>query len=74
MEVDHMPKHILKTYKFPLAPEKLKINEENLSDYQKNCLKVEGKKSVGNVPKLMLNLKDKKNYVIHYQLLKYYII
>ena len=61
-----------KTHKFPLAPEKLKIDEENLSDYQKNCLKVEGKKSVGNVPKLMLNLKDKKNYVIHYQLLKYY--
>ena len=60
-----------KTSKFPLAPEKLKINESNLSEYQKTCLKVEGKK-VGNVPKLILNLNDKKKYVIHYQLLKYY--
>ena len=38
-----------KTSKFPLAPEKLKINESELSEYQKRCLKVEGKK-VGNVP------------------------
>ena len=60
-----------KTSKFPLAPEKLKINESDLSEYQKRCLTVEGKK-VGNVLKLILNLKDKKKYIIHYQLLKYY--
>ena len=44
-----------KTSKFPLAPEKLKINESDLSEYQKRCLKVENKK-VGNVAKLILNL------------------
>ena len=60
-----------KTSKFPLAPEKLKINENDLSDYQRRCLAVEDKK-VGKVPKLILNLKDKEKYVIHYQLLKYY--
>ena len=60
-----------KTSKFPLAPEKLKIDENDLSEYQKRCLTVEDKK-VGTVPKRILNLKDKKKYVIHYQLLKYY--
>ena len=34
------------TFKFPPAPEKLKIKEEELSDYQSRCLKVEGKKRV----------------------------
>ena len=61
----------LKTYKFPLAPEKLKVNKQELSEYQLNCLETEDKK-IGNVPKLILNLKDKKDYVIHYELLKYY--
>ena len=60
-----------KTQRFPLAPEKLKIREEDLSDYQKNILEIEDKK-IGNVPKLILNLKDKEKYVIHYELLKYY--
>ena len=35
-----------KTQKFPLAPEKLKIRKEDLSDYQLNCLSVEDKKLV----------------------------
>ena len=60
-----------KTQKFPLAPEKLKIRKEDLSDYQLNCLSVKDKK-IGNVSKLILNLKDKEKYVIHYELLKYY--
>ena len=60
-----------KTQKSPLAPEKLKIRKEDLSDYQLNCLSVEDKK-IGNVSKLILNLKDKEKYVIHYELLKYY--
>ena len=60
-----------KTQKFPLAPEKLKIRKEDLSEYQLSCLSIEDKK-IGNVPKLILNLKDKEKYVIHYELLKYY--
>ena len=32
------------TSKFPLAPEKLKIKEEDLSSYQLRCLEIEGKK------------------------------
>ena len=60
-----------KTQKFPLAPEKLKIRKEDLPEYQVNCLSTEYKK-IGNVTKLILNLKDKEKYVIHYELLKYY--
>ena len=41
---------IFKTQRLPLAPEKLKIREEDLSDYQKNILEIEDKK-IGNVPK-----------------------
>ena len=60
-----------KTQKFPLAPEKLKIRKEDLSEYQLSCLSIEDKK-IGNVPKLILNLKDKEKYIIHYELLKHY--
>ena len=59
------------TSKFPLAPEKIKIEEKELSEYQLKCLEVEGEK-VGKTPKLILNLKDKVNYVVHCELLKYY--
>ena len=65
------PNTKFKPQRFPLAPEKLKIREEDLSDYQKNILEFEDKK-IGNIPKLILNLKDKEKYVIHYELLKYY--
>ena len=60
-----------KTQTFPLAPEKLKIRKDNLSEYQLSCLSIKDKK-IGNVPKLILNLKDKEKYVLHYELLKYY--
>ena len=56
--------------KYPLAPEKMKINEKDLSNYQKNLL---GDKPVGKEEKLLLTLYDKKKYVIHYSILKEYI-
>ena len=59
-----------KTQKFPLAPEKLKTIENDSSELQLKYLTIE-KQKLGNVPKLILNVKDKK-YVIHYKLLKYY--
>ena len=59
-----------KTMKYPLAPEKRVIKEEELSEYQKNLL---GDKPLGNTEKLLLTLYDKKKYVVHHRILKEYI-
>ena len=56
--------------KYPLAPEKMKINENDLSDYQINLL---GDKPLGKEEKLLLTFYDKKKHVIHYNILKEYI-
>ena len=51
---------------YPLAPEKLAIPYDRLSNYcKKNADKYEIK--VGDVMKLIPNLGDKTNYVFHYR-------
>ena len=51
---------------FPLAPEKINIPKEWLSDY---CLKIANAHNIttGTVKKLVPNLMNKNNYVIHYR-------
>ena len=51
---------------YPLAPEKINIPKEWLSDY---CLKIANDHNIptGTVKKLVLNLMNKNNYVIHYR-------
>ena len=51
---------------YPLAPEKLAIPYDMLSDY---CKKIadEYKINVGDVKQLLPNLVDKTNYVLHYR-------
>ena len=51
---------------YPLAPEKINIRKEWLSDY---CLKIANVHNItiGAVKKLAPNLMDKNNYVIHYR-------
>ena len=51
---------------YPLAPEKINIPKEWLSDY---CLKIENVHNIttGTVKKLVPNLMNKNNYVIHYR-------
>ena len=51
---------------YPLAPEKLAISYDMLSDYFKNVPDEYGKK-VGDVMKLISNLGNKTNYVLHYK-------
>ena len=51
---------------YPLAPEKLAIPYDMLSDYCKNIADDYGIK-VGDVMKLILNLGNKTNYVVHYK-------
>ena len=59
LEVDlQYPKHLHKSHNgYPLAPEKLAVKEEWLSDYQTELL---NNKSMINVTKLVPNLMDKK--------------
>ena len=49
---------------YPLAPEKLAIPYDMLSDYCKKIAERYGMK-VGDVMKLVPNLGDKTNYVLH---------
>ena len=51
---------------YPLAPEKINIPKEWLSDY---CLKIANVHNIttGTVKKLVPNLMNKNNYVIHYR-------
>ena len=57
---------------YPLAPEKMVVREEMLSDYSREILRREGM-TIGKVQKLIPNLKDKEKYVLHYQNLQLYL-
>ena len=57
---------------YPLAPEKMVVREEMLSDYSREILGREGM-TIGRVEKLIPNLKDKKKYVLHYRNLQLYL-
>ena len=57
---------------FPVCPEKIKINPNMLSNY---CLEIRKKYSIssGQVQKLITNLNNKSNYVLHYKNLQLYL-
>ena len=57
---------------YPLAPEKLPITYDMLSDY---CKKIadDYEIKVGDVKKLIPNLGDKTNYVLHYRNLQLHL-
>ena len=57
---------------YPLCPEKIEISSDMLSKYCNNIANKYGIK-VGGVKKLVLNLKDKMKYVVHYRNLQYYL-
>ena len=68
LEVDlECPKELHDMFNdYPLAPEKINIQKEWLSKY---CLKIANEHNIttGTVKKLVPNLMDKNNYVIHYR-------
>ena len=74
MEVDlDYPEELHEEHKdYPLAPEKIKIEEELLSPYSLE-IKKENNIKVGGINKLVQNLLSKKNYVVHYRNLRYYL-
>ena len=57
---------------YPVAPEKIKIEDEILSPYCSE-IKKEYDIKTDDINKLTPNLMSKKNYVIHYRNLKYYL-
>ena len=57
---------------YPLAPEKMTVQKEMLSDYSRKILDREGM-TIGKVEKLIPNLKDKEEYVLHHQNLNLYL-
>lgn len=58
---------------FPLAPSHEKVTKEMLSSYQKSILDKLGVKYNNNTTKLLNTFSAKKNYVIHYLNLKFYL-
>ena len=57
---------------YPPCPEQRIVNIEELSEQQQNLLKTNNIR-LAKTEKLMLTLYDKKDYVIHYRLLKKYV-
>ena len=59
-------------YDYPLAPDKIKIKKEVLSEYQ---LKIADHYNIaiGDVKWLVPNFFDKEKYLIHYENLKLYL-
>ena len=57
---------------YPVAPEKAKVSKNMLSRYCKEIAE-KYKSSIGQVNKLIPTLKDKKEYVLHYQNLQLYL-
>ena len=74
LEVDlQYPKELHKLHNdYPIAPEKLKVNNNILSDYCNEIAHWYDIK-VGDVAELVPNLMNKTNYVVHYKTLQLYV-
>ena len=60
---------------YPLAPERRKVGEHELSVYSKrlNYMKNFNLPTTGTVEKLITSLEDKKKYIVHYRTLEVYL-
>ena len=58
-----------KTKNFPFAPENKKINRDTFNDYMKEI----EPDNYTSTKKLICDWSDKKNYLVHYRMLKFYV-
>lgn len=75
LEVDlHYPKKLHKLHEnFPLAPQNIEIDYQNLSPFAKESLfRTSNAKKYTDV-KLSATFHDRKNYIVHFKLLKFYL-
>jgi len=75
LEVDlHYPKVLHKSHdNFPLAPENIQINFENLSPYSKKAfVNTTGHKKYSDI-KLSATFHDRKKYIVHFKNLQLYL-
>jgi len=60
-------------FEFPLAPEKIAIPKNHLSQYQQNLLKTLKTSYNSTTKKLIPHLGNRTGYVVHYKNLQYYL-
>ena len=74
LEVDlEYPKELRELHNdYPLAPDKIEIKREMLSDYQLKMADLYNI-SICNIKKLVLNFFDKEKYMIHYEHFQLYL-
>ncbi|GFR91195.1 protein NYNRIN, partial [Elysia marginata] len=72
LEVDlEYPQELHETHNtYPLAPERLVVQRQWMSEYQRN---LQGARPPAEVEKLVPNLRNKKRYVVHYRNLQLYL-
>ena len=70
VDLEYTDEAKLKTWKYPLAPVSKKVNDEDLHEWQRNYKK---DNHISSTEKLILDLHNKKNYIVHDRVLDFYL-
>lgn len=73
VDLEYPPSTHIRDCEYPLAPEKIAIPTAQLSDYQKDILSFQNIKYNDKIKKLVPHLGPRKEYIVHYKNLQYYL-